>query len=139
MKSYHGLRIHLNNGENEFEETYFFPMNGCTRVIADDFDQDQDIDLVLLSTFPDYKDHYDEPFIYLENTSESKISFKPYRLSEPNLGRWFLMDSGDFDKDGDVDLVLSSLTYTYSTVPQELDDKWKNENVDLLLLKNNLY
>lgn len=115
-------------------------MNGCTRVIADDFDQDQDIDLVLLSTFPDYKDHSDEPFIYLENTSESKISFKPYRLSEPNLGgRWFLMDSGDFDKDGDVDLVLSSLTYTYSPVPQELDDKWKNENVDLLLLKNNLY
>jgi len=39
-KPYHGLRIFENDGENNFKEVYFFPMNGLNKCDAADFDQD---------------------------------------------------------------------------------------------------
>lgn len=137
-KPYHGMRVHLNNGQNQFIESFFYPMNGCTRIIAKDFDADNDLDIALLSTFPDYKAHPDESFIYLETKDAKNFKFEAYKLPEPNDGRWFLMDVGDIDKDGDEDLMISSLTYAYSPIPESLENKWKNENIDLIILENNL-
>ena len=136
MKPYHGMRIHLNDGANNFEEAYFYPMNGCTRVIAKDFDQDGDFDMALLSTFPDYKNHAEEAFVYLQNTNAKDFEFQNQVLTDPNEGRWFLMDSGDIDQDGDEDLILSSLTYAYSPIPDELKKRWNSENTDILILEN---
>ena len=31
LKPYHGLRIYLNDGNNHFEEKYFYPFYGATR------------------------------------------------------------------------------------------------------------
>jgi len=138
MKPYHGMRIHLNDGENNFEEAFFYPMNGCTRVIANDFDQDGDYDMALISTFPDYKDHPDATFLYLENKDSENLDFKGHALPDPNVGRWFLMDTGDIDSDGDEDLILSSLTYEYSPIPDNLKERWNQENTDILLLENQL-
>ncbi|NNE76387.1 MAG: VCBS repeat-containing protein, partial [Pricia sp.] len=135
-KPYHGMRLHLNDGDDNFEEVYFYPMNGCTRVIAQDFDQDGDFDMALLSTFPDYENHPDFSFVYLENENPEKYEFKASTLKDPNAGKWFLMDSGDIDNDGDIDLMLNSLTYKYSPMPNDLKQRWNDENVDILLLKN---
>ncbi len=137
-KPYHGLRLHINDGNNNFEEKYFYPLNGATRVVSNDFDQDGDIDFGILSTFPNYEQKPTHSFVYLENKNAEQYSFLP-NISEANdLGRWLLMDSGDFDDDGDIDIVLSAFSYSFTPVPKNLHEAWRNSDVDLLILENNL-
>ena len=135
-KPYHGMRIHINDGKNNFEEKHFYPMHGATRFVADDFDGDQDIDFALLSSFPDYDKHPDFSFVYLENIDAKSYEFETYGLEDPSMGRWLLLDSGDIDNDGDQDIVLSSFTYYFTPVPTDLNQKWKKSNTDILVLEN---
>ena len=135
---YHGLRIHINDGNNNFEEKYFYSLNGATRFVANDFDQDGDIDFGIISTFPDYEKTPEFSFVYLENTNSGAFSFSPYTFKESNLGRWFLMDSGDVDGDGDEDIILSAFSYSFTPVPEEFTKFWNEQNVDILVLENKL-
>jgi len=137
-KQYHGMRIHINDGNNNFEEKYFYSLHGATRIVARDFDQDDDIDFGILSTFPDYKKHPEFSFVYLENIDKNKFSFNPYTLKEAQTGRWFLMDAGDLDNDGDDDIILSSFTYAFTPVPKNISKIWDKENIDIMVLENNL-
>ncbi|WP_339842250.1 VCBS repeat-containing protein [uncultured Maribacter sp.] len=138
-KPYHGMRIHLNDGENNFKETYFYPLNGATRLIAKDFDQDGDIDFALLATFPDYEKHPEYNFVYLNNVNSSNYTFKQELLADTKMARWFLIDSADIDGDGDEDIVLSALTYSFTPVPKELEEAWSESYTDLLILENKLH
>ena len=138
QKPYHGMRIHINDGTNNFEEKYFYALNGATRIVARDFDQDGDIDFGVLSTFPDYKKHPEFSFVYLENTDKKTFNFKPYTFKDANVGRWFLMDAGDIDNDGDDDIILSSFTYVFTPVPKHLSKLWEEKNVDIMVLENKL-
>lgn len=137
-KPYHGMRIHINTGDNVFEERYFYPLNGATRIVAEDFDQDGDVDFGLLSTFPDYDLKPEHAFVYLENEDAGSFVFKPYTFTDVSLGRWLLMDSGDVDNDGDMDIVLSAFTYTFTPVPESLSKVWTEKNLDLMVLENKL-
>ncbi len=138
QKPYHGMRIHINDGKNNFEEKYFYPLNGATRLVAADFDQDGDIDFALVASFPDYELDSAVSFVYLENMEADKYVFQPYTFKESNLGRWFLLDKGDVDSDGDLDIILSSFTYEFAPVPSEIMNFWKAKNVDLMILENKL-
>jgi hypothetical protein len=138
-KPYHGMRIHLNDGKNNFKETYFHPLNGATRLITRDFDQDGDLDMALLSTFPDYSQHPEYNFVYLENLDCKNNTFRQEHLADTSMGRWFLMDAADMDGDGDEDLVLSALTYSFTPVPKELEKAWSESYIDLLFLENKLH
>ena len=137
-KPYHGMRIHLNDGKNNFRETYFYPLNGATRVLARDFDKDGDVDFGLISTFPDYKNAPEMSFVYLENLNSADYEFASKVLKDPNAGRWFLMDASDIDGDGDEDILLSSFTYVFTPVPDSLSKRWSENNVDVLVLENKL-
>ena len=137
-KPYHGMRIHLNQGGNSFKEVFFYPMPGATRVVARDFDEDGDVDMALLSTFPDYKNHQN-PFIYLENQDSQSFSFAPYSFAGAmETARWFLMDAGDVDGDGDLDLVLSAFSYSFNAAPERLTRLWQEKQADLMFLENKL-
>ena len=137
-KPYHGLRVHLNDGQNKFTEAFFHPLNGATRFVAEDFDQDGDFDFAIISTFPDYENAADLALVYLENQNEANFKFKPFKFEESNLSRWFLLDKADIDADGDIDLILSAFTYTFTPVPEPFTSQWEKNNVDVLLLKNQL-
>ncbi len=137
-KPYHGMRIHLNNGDNTFNETYFYPLYGATRVLARDFDKDGDVDFGLISTFPDYDTSPELSFVYLENVNAEDFVFESKVLKNPNAGRWFLMDAADIDKDGDEDIVLSAFSYVFTPVPDSLSKQWSEDNVDILVLENKL-
>jgi hypothetical protein len=137
-KPYHGLRIYINDGENRFEEKYFYPLNGATRFVANDFDQDGDFDFGVLSTFPDYTKAPNKTFVYLENVSSESFEFKTFTIDQNKLGRWFLMDDGDVDNDGDVDIIISSFTYTFTPVPKKYEELWKESECDILILENKL-
>ncbi|TDS15052.1 VCBS repeat protein [Maribacter caenipelagi] len=138
-KPYHGMRIHLNDGNNQFTETFFFPLNGATRVIANDFDKDGDLDFALLSTFPDYEKHPDYNVVYLKNEDSANYTFISEHFADINMGRWFLMDAADIDNDGDDDLVLSALNYSFTPVPKHFKKVWKESYTDLLILENKLH
>ena len=135
-KPYHGMRLHINNGNNQFKEEYFYPMNGATRVISRDFDQDGDFDFGLLSTFPNYENTEESSFIYLENKSETDFIFEDFTFKESNFARWLLMDAGDVDNDGDEDIILSSFSYVFTPVPDEQSNFWKEKSTDLMILEN---
>lgn len=138
-KPYHGMRIHINDGDNKFKETYFYPLNGATRLIARDFDQDNDIDIALISTFPDYENKPEMSFVYLENENALEYQFKSHTIKDHSLGRWFLLDAGDVDQDGDQDIILSSFSYVFTPVPNNLSKQWNEGKTDLLLLENKLF
>ncbi len=137
-KPYHGMRIHLNDGNNNFSEAFFYPLYGATRLLARDFDQDGDYDFGLISSFPDYEKHPELSFVYLENIDSNNFQFSTQTLENPNASRWFLMDAADIDGDGDEDLLLSAFTYVFTPVPEELSEQWSQGNVDLLVLENKL-
>ena len=139
QKPYHGLRIHLNDGNNKFTETFFYPINGATRFVADDFDQDGDIDFTVISTFPDYENNPEYSLIYLENKNAASNEFQSYSFKDANLSRWFLLDKGDIDLDGDIDIILSAFTYVFVPVPPAITAAWGQNNADIMILENNLF
>ena len=138
-KPYHGLRIHLNDGNNNFEEVYFYPLNGATRLLARDFDRDGDMDFAVIATFPDYEEELIRSFIYLENKAEAKFSFSSSTFPGVEKARWFLMDAGDIDKDGDLDIILSAFSYSFIPVPREVEQVWRENDIDIMVLENNLF
>jgi hypothetical protein len=108
LKPYHGIRLFINTGKNEFEEQWFYPINGSTRVLVDDFDMDGDFDFAVLSFFPDYANNLEEGFVYLENKDTSNYKFEAYTTHRAEIGNWLVMEKGDFDQDGDIDIVLGN-------------------------------
>ncbi|MGB6037305.1 MAG: hypothetical protein WBG42_13615, partial [Cryomorphaceae bacterium] len=75
-----------------------------------------------------------ESFVFLENSGGE---YQAYGLEDPTQGRWIVMDAGDYDLDGDLDLVLGSLTF--EVVPaMGLVDRWVSEQIPFIVLENQL-
>lgn len=138
QKPYHGLRIHHNDGAGRFTQVYNYPMNGATRVAATDWDMDGDQDLAVVSAFPDYSIETPRSFIVLENTMQAESQWRARSIPEINEARWFLMDSGDLDKDGDKDIVLGVFNYHITPVPKAYLMQWNGPSIGLLILENTL-
>lgn len=134
LKPYHGVRIYLNRGQGKFEESSFFPINGAYRAIAADFDEDGDLDIAVISYFPDYTQFPRESFVYLENRGSS--GFVPLTFREVAGGRWITMDAGDLDGDGDIDLVLGSNSHGPIAVPPQLYEDWETTGPSFIILRN---
>jgi len=138
LKPYHGLRLYINDGDNGFQQEWFYPMYGATRVIAEDFDQDGDIDFAATSYFPDHDNSPTEGFLYLENQDADIYDFKSFAFANAILGNWLIMERGDIDQDGDLDIILGSLILPQGTDNKEVAKIWDSTNVDLMLLENSL-
>lgn len=132
-KPYHGVRIYLNKS-GKFEEAYFFPQHGAFKALARDFDADGDLDIASLSFFPDYEKSPRESFVMLENKGDLK--FEPSTFRECIAGRWLTMDAGDFDADGDIDIVLASMIRMPTIVPDFLKQLWETKSPSVLFLIN---
>lgn len=133
LKPYHGVYIFMNDGTNHFKQQYFFPMYGCFKAIARDFDGDGDLDIAAISFFADYAHHPEESFIYLEN--KGKMDFQPYILPGTNTGRWLTMDAADLDGDGKTDLVLGNFSLAPASLKSAVD--WK-KGPPFIVLKNGI-
>ncbi len=133
LKPYHGVRIFMNDGNNQFKETWFYPMHGASEVKARDFDNDGDIDLAAISFFPDFKDQPNS-FIYFENTGQG---YQAQTTPLAQSGRWLKLEAFDIDQDGDEDLLLGALNFK-PLVPDSIFSTWKKNGSDILILRNKL-
>ena len=106
LKPYHGIRIFLNQGDNAFEESWFYPMHGASSAIAEDFDADGNIDIAAISFFPDWNQQPRRDFVYLKG--KGNMDFEAFVLDRPLKAKWLVMEKGDIDGDGDVDIILGS-------------------------------
>lgn len=136
-KHYHGVRLLLNNGNNQFQEQFFYPLYGAAQARGVDFDQDQDTDIIITSTFT--KSGQPSPFgiIYLENLGD--WSFEPSALSKAGLNQWNVMEILDWDTDGDMDVIVGAMNIESVRAHQNQPVTEKGDaQASLLLLRNML-
>ena len=135
LKDYHGIYLYLNDGNFQFEQVWFYPLNGAYKALARDYDLDGDLDIAAISHFPDYAHSPEEGFVYLQNAGH--MNFTAYSFPEVTDGRWMVMDANDIDKDGDIDLALGSfVSFSPEGDTTGLYDRWIKESPSVVLLEN---
>ena len=135
LKEYHGIYIFLNDGNLNFNQSYFYHLNGAYKAMPRDYDLDGDLDIAAISFFPDYASYPEESFVYLENKGELK--FEDYSFPESTRGRWIVMDAEDMDGDGDIDLALGSFVYFLPLGDTTgLGQKWITSGPSIVVLEN---
>ncbi len=130
LKPYHGVYIFMNDKTNHFAQKFFFPIHGCYKAIARDYDGDGDLDIATISFFADYAQQPEESFVYLKNTGN--LEFQPYSFPGADMGRWLTMDAGDIDGDGKIDLILGN----FSIVPDMAHRVDWTHSPPFIILKN---
>lgn len=135
----HGVYLYAGQPDNSFRQEMFFHLDGTTSAIAEDFDQDGDLDIAAIAYYPNIARGVDETgFVYLQNNDGS---FDPkYIDGIGTLGRFIAISAGDIDGDGDIDIALANLAfgpYGPLDVSPELQDKWLS-GTHFILLRNGL-
>lgn len=133
LKPYHGIRLFKNDGKDDFKEVFFYPMHGAYGAIPGDYDLDGDLDFAAISFFPDFVNHAEKSFLYLRNRGDWQ--FDAFSFPEAAAGRWLVMDSGDPDQDGDLDLLLGSLAFEAPT-GAGIERQWIEGGLPFILLEN---
>ena len=135
-KPYHGLRIFIGQKEHRFRPAGFYPMQGATKVLVNDFNNDGNPDLFCSAFFPNFENN--QSLIFFENTgaSSTNLDFKIQLIRGNDQGRWLVLDQGDIDNDGDIDLITGSFTFAASPVPPELEQRWIKNGVGAVIWEN---
>lgn len=133
LKPYHGIYIFINEGNYHYKKTYFYHINGATKAVAADYDQDGDLDIAVISFFADLKGNTHSTFIYFEQNK--LMHFMPSAPAQLyKMGRWVSMDVADVDNDGDRDILLGNYSRGLTT-GQKIKTSW-NSHLPFVLLKN---
>lgn len=137
LKPYHGVRLFLNDGQNNFSAAFFQHQNGAYKAIPADFDRDGDLDIALTSFFPDLKQTPEEGFIFMENVStDDSLQFDLQTIPETASGRWLIMETADHNQDEVPELILGAFTGMGITGDDDgmLGERFRKSSPTLLLL-----
>lgn len=134
LKPYHGLYIYKNLGDFDFKQEWFYPINGCTKAIAADFDNDGDLDIATIAFFADMKNNPAEEFIYFQQDKAKQ--FKPHAVPVSQYGRWMTMAVNDVNKDGKPDILLGNYASGFLFQPN-FEPKW-DEHIPFIVLENHI-
>ncbi|WP_160717684.1 FG-GAP repeat domain-containing protein [Chitinophaga solisilvae] len=134
IKPYHGLYVYLNEGGHKYRQAWFYPVNGCTKAVAADFNRDGKTDIVSIAFFADMKTNPAEKFIYFEGRGQ--LDFVPHAPPIEKEGHWICMDVKDYDHDGDVDIILGNYGRGFNIL-DDYKPEWK-EYQPFIVLQNNV-
>lgn len=134
MKPYHGVYIFKNMGNWNFQQKWFYPIDGCTKAIAADFDGDGDLDIMTSAFFADLKNDPAEACVYFEQVSP--FNFKPHAIPVSKYGRWMTMEVGDYNGDGKPDIILGNFSTGYVIEPG-MKPFWKKD-MPFIVLENGM-
>lgn len=133
LKPFHGVYLYLNKGDFKYEQAWFYPVNGCTKAMAADFDQDGDLDIASIAFFADLKRRPAEKFILF--SQDQSMQFIPHVMPAlTGAGRWICMDVGDYDRDGDADIVLGNYSKGF-IIQDDFKPDW-DVNIPFIMLRN---
>ena len=139
LKPYHGIYLFEGQPDGTFQLEMFFHLDGATGAVAEDFDQDGDMDIAAIAYYGNIEKNLDEAeFVYLQNnngTFEAK-----YVEGIGKLGRFVAISAGDIDGDGDKDIALANMAFGPSgamEIPPGLQDQWY-AGTRFILLRNGL-
>jgi hypothetical protein len=134
IKPYHGLYIYTNTGDWNFKQRWFYPINGCTKAIATDFDGDGDLDIATIAFFADMKNTPAEEFIYFEQVKP--FDFKPHAIPVSQYGHWMCMEVADQNNDGKPDIILGNYSSGFLFIPG-FKPTW-DKKLPLIVLENHI-
>jgi FG-GAP-like repeat len=134
VKPWHGVYV-FEQQRGQFKSVYFYALPGAYRAIAADFDDDDDLDIAANAFFPDFNEKTNRSFVLLQQTNKGRMV--AHTLPEAQLGRWAVMEAGDPDQDGDLDIVLGSMLFEAPGFEQ-LVQQWKAEGIPFIWLENKL-
>jgi hypothetical protein len=123
LKNYHGVYVFLNEGRNKFEQSYFYPMHGASKLSVGDFDLDKDLDILLISNFGNFSDPNFKSVQFLENKGNMK--FNPKSIAKLPNSRWQTLNVSDYDLDGDLDVFIGAFNLDIGPKESYVDNKDK--------------
>ena len=124
LKPVHGIYVHLQTAPMKFEKAHFLRMDGATKALAADYDNDGDLDIAAIAAYPDWRS--ESPAVFVLFTNEGDGQFSPSTISQHFAGQLITMDAGDLDGDTDVDVVLAGASWA-PLLPEPLLSKAKEQ------------
>ncbi|WP_139956914.1 FG-GAP repeat domain-containing protein [Flavicella sediminum] len=140
VKPFHGIRLFENLGKNQYKQAWFHKQVGAYGTACADYDNDGDIDIASIGYYASLYNANQESFLYFENQGQNtteKWNFKTHTLPNVKNSCFMLITSADIDNDGDLDILLGSNSYIYtSDKKQAISKKWQEQGGLVTILKN---
>ena len=138
FKPYHGLRVFEKDSEGEFQEVFFYHINGASKIHLTGLNNDPLTDIIVEAIYPDLFSYPYEQLTAFVNIEH--LDFKPMILSEQPLNNMLRCAICDIDQNGEKELYIGGNNAVERNIPVVLRQQWAQESEMLyrLLLHQNM-